>query len=70
MDPSISNRIKSLGISEDDFIDLTSKRILPLCQTCEHSKSYIVIRAPSKSDFCRKCLTDLQTSLLDSMDDL
>lgn len=70
MDVLILNRLKSLGISEDAFIDLTSKRILPICQKCEHSKSYLVIRAPSDSDYCRNCLKNLQTSLLDAMDDL
>lgn len=70
MDALVSSRLKSLGISEDDFIDLTSKRILPICQNCEHSKSYIVIRAPSDSVYCRNCLKNLQMSLLDAMDDL
>ena len=70
MDSLILTRLKSLGISEDDFLDLTSNRILPTCQKCEHSKSYIFIRAPSDSDYCRNCLKNLQTSLLDAMDDL
>lgn len=70
MDALILNRLKSLGISENDFIDLTSKRILPTCQKCPHSKSYLVIRAPSDSEYCRNCLTKLQMSLLDAMDEL
>lgn len=70
MDALVLTRLKSLRISEDDFIDLTSKRILPTCQKCEHSKSYIVVRAPSDSDYCRNCLKNLQMSLLDAMDDL
>lgn len=69
MNDLVLSRLKFFGISEDDFIDLTSKRILPTCQKCEHSKNYLVIRAPSDSDFCRDCLFNFQMSLLDSMEE-